>query len=82
MSTMFRVCPGNLSKDGKCSIFSTDHKCANTAKWFVFPAGPGTLDTTQFSNLDANVCDAHIAKALVVIAARRNAKPRRRAVQI
>ena len=64
--SLHRVVKGNLSGKGKCFIASAlgKHTCSKVGRWFVFPAGEHSLDTTQFSNLSANPCDDHLVKAL------------------
>jgi len=64
--SLHRVALGQLSENGKCWIPKEwgRHACNRKAKWLVFPAGHGTLDTTQCSNLCANVCDEHLVTAL------------------
>ena len=64
--SLHRVALGNLTGDGTCFIPKEwyRHTCKKKAKWFVFPAGDGTQDSTQFSNLCANTCDEHLVKAL------------------
>ena len=64
--SLHRVALGNLTGRSKCWIPSEwgRHACNKKAKWYVFPAGEGSLDSTQFSNLCANTCDDHLIKAL------------------
>ena len=62
------VARGNLSDKSPCFIPGA-RKCKRKGKWLVFPRGPGTLDTTQFSNLHATPCDKHLIKALDVVKA-------------
>lgn len=77
MTTLYRIMPGRIGEKTKCLIGGLpSHKCGRHAKWFLFPAGPGTLDTTQFSNLEANVCDDHIIKAMKFGAERRKKEKR------
>jgi len=64
--SLHRVATGNLTGKEKCFIPKEwgRHVCNKKARWYVFPAGTGTLDSTQFSNLCANTCDEHLVKAL------------------
>lgn len=71
--THFKLARGNLSGTSKCFIAGR-HKCNKLGRWYVFPAGPGTLDTTQFSNLAATPCDKHLLKALRRVEAERKLK--------
>jgi len=66
VESLHRVARGNLTGKSKCWIPKEwgRHTCNNKARWYVFPAGPGSLDSTQYSNLCANTCDDHIVKAI------------------
>ena len=76
-TSLHRIALGRTC-DGKCWIPKEwgRHVCNRKRKWLIFPAGDGTLDTTQFSNLCANVCDDHISKAIQKSARSRAVKVR------
>lgn len=74
--SLHRVALGNVAGNGKCWIPKEwgRHACNRKAKWYVFPAGEGSLDSTQYSNLCANPCDVHLSKALLRSSAARKKK--------
>lgn len=58
------ILSGTLDEKHRCTIYSSKHRCKRKAKWLLFYHGPKALNTTQFSNLAANVCSDHIEKAV------------------